>query len=77
MAFPLLIERANKHYFISKYIDLYAFFLVGTQCVGLSAIFQYLDASWNSTIFFSAYFFTAAGIGLLLGRIVKNVSQKT
>ena len=77
MAFTLLEERLKKRYFITKYIDLYSFFLAGTMFTGLLVFIQNQGASLKSSMFFSAYFFLAAGIGLFIGGIVKHARNKT
>jgi len=77
MAFGLIKERSKNKYFLSKYIDLYTFFVVGMLCIGLPIFIQNYGVDWQSSILFIGYFFTAAGLGLLIGGVLNYVIKKT
>jgi drug/metabolite transporter (DMT)-like permease len=76
MAVGLIKERSKNSFFLSKYIDLCIYFLVGVLCIGLPIFVQNFGAPWQSSIFISAYFLTAAGIGLLVGGAVFYAVKK-
>jgi hypothetical protein len=74
MATCLIKERTKNDYFLSKYIDLYTYFLVGTFCIGLPIFLQNQEISWRSNILFNGYFFTASGIGLFIGGVINYIA---
>jgi len=77
MAFGLIKERLKNKYFPSKYIDLYTFFVVGVLCIGLPIFFQNHGDDWQSSNLFMGYFFTAAGLGLLIGGALNYAIKRT
>ncbi|TAK61706.1 hypothetical protein [Methylobacter sp.] len=77
MAFNLIKERTHNKSFISKYIDLYTYFVVGVLCIGLPIFIQNQGINWQSNVLFNGYFFTAAGIGLVIGGGLNYVIKKT
>lgn len=70
MALCLIKERTKNEYFLSKYIDLYTYFLVGAFCIGLPIFLKNQEIYWQSNVIFNGYFFTASGVGLCLGGVL-------
>jgi len=77
MGFSMINDRISPRFFLGKYFDLYACFLVGTLCIGLPIFIQNGVTEWQSNLLFSGYFFTSAGIGLLIGGLIFYGTKRT
>jgi len=77
MGMSMIRERKKKKIFIGKYFDLYSCFLVGTLCIGIPVFILNVPIDWQSSLLLSGYFFTSAGLGLIFGGLVANVTKRT
>ena len=77
MGMSMIRERKKKKFLIGKYFDLYSTFLAGTLCIGMPVFILNVPIDWQSSLLLSGYFFTSAGIGLLFGGLLGNVTKRT
>jgi len=77
MAIALLKERINKSFFLSKYIDLYTYFMVGSLCIAIPIFIQNTGLNLQDKTLFLGYFFAATGSGIVVGGAISNAIKKT
>ena len=67
MGVALIKERHKTQYRVSKYLDLYTYFLVGVLCIAIPTFIQNFHHGWQSNTLLTGYFFGSVGLGLLIG----------